>query len=229
MLRQAEIDPGMLEDAEMRLPASSVIQLLDESARRSKCQSFAMLLAERRTYESLGPIVPVLERECTLRGVLDTTVRLRRTFNDVVGLSVVERGATTVIDVEMLPEFAGEQAITLLVAMAYVLLRGASRGTWSPHAVHLRRNTPADSSAFDHFFRAPVHFNSNVNGFECDSRSLDRCWEPVSLASENARLIERLESQISELRRHTRTLNDELFRELEEVLAEIRSVVGPSR
>ena len=62
LLREAAITPEVLSDPELRLPASAVIGLLDRSAALSGCEAFGVLMAEARSFSSLGPGSLLLER-----------------------------------------------------------------------------------------------------------------------------------------------------------------------
>src|SRR5690606_39971262 len=50
MLRQAGISLEALQHPETRIPASAVVRLLERSAAESGCESFGLLVAERRTF-----------------------------------------------------------------------------------------------------------------------------------------------------------------------------------
>ena len=226
MLDQVGIDPLLLVDPENRLPANSVIELLEASARQSKRADFGIAMAERRSYESLGPAVPILGSQHTIREVIDTAVQLRRSFNDLVGLKLSERGPDAFIEVLMLPRFAGSQALTLLVAMAYILLKGASRETWELRAVHFRGTAPSDTTIFDRFFRVPVHFSSNLDGFECDQSIIDQQFEERPHIETVALLIGSLEERIRSLKLRGTAASAESLERLEASVAAIRERAG---
>ena len=62
MLRQAGIALETLNDPEKRVPAAAVVRLVQRSAEESGCESFGLLIAETRSFASLGPLSLLLER-----------------------------------------------------------------------------------------------------------------------------------------------------------------------
>jgi Arabinose-binding domain of AraC transcription regulator, N-term len=225
LLNAAGISPEQLEDPETRLSATAVAGLLEETARQSGCEHFSLLIAQSRTFESLGSIAPVLERLGTLREVVEMTVRQRRRLNDVFEFNVIEGAVASFLEVIVLPQFAGSQAVTLTTAVTHVLLDGASHGRWKPRAVHFRRNAPRNTEIFAHFFGCPVRFESNIDGFEFDPSLLHRRWSEPNESDSAAGLIAGLEQQIAKLRSMVRGKPDPILEELEEIVAELRAEV----
>ena len=211
LLRQANISPGDIHDAEFRLPASAVSQLLEDSASLSGCQSFGLLMAECRTFESLGPIALLLQHLGSAREVFEKTGEYRRQLNDIVNVSMTDVGETTLVEVGVLPQFVGPQVSDLTVAMTQHVGSGASRGQWKPIAVHFRHEAPDDLKIFKRFFSAPVQFGSTFDGFECDTKELDRRWpwESKAMAQNAVRLLQQTEAEESE-----RAVSDQVFRSI---------------
>src|SRR5690606_41830622 len=95
MLRQAGISLEALQHPETRIPASAVVRLLERSAAESGCESFGLLVAERRTFASLGPVSLLLQRLPHLRAVMRAPISLQRHFTDVVPIPKGEVDDTT--------------------------------------------------------------------------------------------------------------------------------------
>jgi AraC-like DNA-binding protein len=172
MLRQAGISPDMLDDSENRLPAGAVVRLLDRSSEDSGCESFGLLLAERRTFASLGPVSLLLERLPNLRAVVRASIVFQRHLNDVVTIDLEEVEDTALIKFDLWPEYWGAQMLDLLLGIAHQVLTGASGGRWRPACVHTMRRTPADLTVWRRVFGAPIEFESNFTGFSCAIESL---------------------------------------------------------
>ena len=175
LLAEAGLSPSLLDDPETRVPGHQVVRLLEETDRRSACSSFGLLMAECRTFESLGPITLLLEHLGSVRETLELTSRYRRHFNDIVDVHV-EDGDPALIQVGILPQFASRPVIEMTVALAQTMLAGASRRTWRPSVVHFRHSAPSDTSLYRRFFPAPVQFESSFDGFECPRMELDAPW-----------------------------------------------------
>ena len=189
LLRRASLSPTMLEDPETRIPAAPAIHLLEESARLSGCESFGLMMAECRTFESIGPLVLLLERLGSVREVLHALARYRRHINDIVQVDLDEEDSAF-IRLTLLPQLVAPQAMDLTVALTHVILAGVSRNSWRPDSVHFRHPRPRDTRNFDRFFPAPVVFDSLFDGLECSVASLDRPLPRGSAAmAENARRL----------------------------------------
>lgn len=214
MLRRAGIAPASLEDPDNRLPAAVVVRLLEQSAKRSGHDSFGLLMAERRSFASLGPISLLLDRLPDTRAVINALIAYRRHMNDIVTVDLEEGGDTALIKVGFIPEYAQVQATDFAVAIGYRVLIGASHGTWAPATVHLARQAPADLAPWWRFFQAPIEFGSLFNGFACPSASLDiahpnadpimarhaeRLLQLVPLPREEAPVSERVRRAIASL------------------------------
>src|SRR6266550_5736614 len=130
LLRQFEISPKFLDDPENRHAAEPIVRLLEESAERSRCDAFGVLMAECRSFAELGPLCLLLERLPTVRRVVTALSEYRRHFNDIMDIALEDDGDTSLLTVELLPEFALPQITDLVVARLYRNLSGASGGRW---------------------------------------------------------------------------------------------------
>lgn len=173
MLRHAGIPASALQNPDNRLPAGIVVRLLEQSARRSGREDFGLLMAESRSFASLGPISLLLDRLANIREVLGALGLYRRHMNDIVMIDLEEVGETALIKIGFIAEFAKVQVTDFAVALGCTVLSGASRGHWQPATVHLTRPAPADPTAWRRFFQAPVEFDSLFNGFACPTSALD--------------------------------------------------------
>lgn len=218
MLAAAGLTPDALAEPETRIAATTVVKLLEDSADQSGCDDFGLRMAERRTYESLGPTAPVFERLSSLREVVATAVKLKRQLNDIFELEIVDAADRSFVLVSILPQFAQIQVTDLMTAMAHVLFQGASRGGWTPIVVLLDHDAPKKTDRFERFFGAPVKFGQTKNGFECEREALDRPWAGNPLAAA-AELVSILEAQISHLSGRLGT--GEAINELKTLLLEI--------
>lgn len=181
MLRQAGFTPESLADPENRLPADAAIRLLERSAEISGCESFGLLMAEKRSFAKLGPVSLLLERLPNLREVVTTCIAYRPHFNDVTEISLEEADGTSIIHLDSVPGYWSVQGTDLFVGFAHRVLDGASHGRWRPSGVHVMRKAPKDLSVWRRFFPVKTEFESDFNGLSCPSSSL---LEPNPLADE---------------------------------------------
>ena len=94
--RIASIDP------EKKLPASSVVELLEQSASRSGRSDFGLLLAQCRTFASLGPVSLLLEHLPTMWDVVQAATEHRRHFNDILIFGTEEIGGSEMLKIELM-------------------------------------------------------------------------------------------------------------------------------
>lgn len=173
LLRRHEISPGFLDDPENRHAAEPIVELLEDSARRSNCGAFGLLMAECRSFAELGPLCLLLERLPTVRSVIHALGEYRRHFNDIMNIVLDESSETSIILVELLPEFAFPQITDFTVARLYRNLSGASGGRWQPHCLHLMHEAPKDAAIYERFFACGIEWQSSFNGFSCTPSSLE--------------------------------------------------------
>jgi len=192
MLRASRISPDALSDPEHRLPASNVVDLLERSAIQASRSDFGLLMAQCRTYPSLGPVALLIEHLATMRDVIEALSEYRRHLNDILVLGTEETEGAGILKVELLTRFASLQACTLAIGVAFVVLQGASRRNWSPQSVHFKFAAPPEFAAFKKFFPAPVEFGSSFNGFTSSNRSLEMRfpWSDDTMAAHARRLLE---------------------------------------
>lgn len=222
MLERHGIHPALLENPEQRLPATSVAALIQDSAEESGDEAFALLLADRRTFESLGPVTELYRPLGSFRAIVEATVQGRRLVSDVFELRIDDSGPDPFLTVGVLPQFASIQAIILTVAMTHLVLKGASRGRWKPRAVHFRHPPPAEQSEFASFFAAPVKFGQRSDGFDCEKSDFEDGWQPESELNSAGEIISSLERQIAALKEISGSGEDDLILSLEETIVEIR-------
>jgi AraC-like DNA-binding protein len=174
LLREFGIDAALLAGPDDPVPASAVSGLLTETARRSGCETFALLLAERRSFSSLGPLSLLLRHESSLRTVIARLIGYQRLVSDILELSLEERGDEARILVEVRAEVAARQCVELVMALTCRFLGGAMFGGWHPAEAHFRYPPPADAQDHQRTFRAPLFFDRGFNGFVVPVESLDR-------------------------------------------------------
>lgn len=173
MLRDAKIHPGQLDDPEQRIPARAAVDLIAASAQRSGCDGFALLIAECRTFASLGPISLLLAHLPHAREMILTMARFRRLMNDVVQSQIEDDGTTALVRFQLDPAYAGPQAVELALATFYRSLTEVMRGRWQPDCVHFTHRPPADMSNHRRLFQCAIAFDAEFDGFSCTSAALD--------------------------------------------------------
>lgn len=173
MLRRARIAPDALDDPETRLPAKAYGDLLAASAAESGRASIGLLMAECRTFASLGPISLLLEHQPDVRAMVEAMIRFVRHFNDILIMSLEDDGITATIRCDIVAGIANPQAIEYAVTIWYRSLGEVYREGWYPQAIHFTHAAPADLADYRRVLPCPVVFDADFNGLTCRSAVLD--------------------------------------------------------
>lgn len=172
MLRRVRISPESLADAETRLPAAAAVELLTLSAEESGCTSFGLLLAECRTFASLGAVSLVLAHQPDVRAVVESLIRFQRHMNDIIDLQLDDDGDTARLCCHLPPEFSQRQAVEYTVAVFYRALTEVLAGRWRPETVHFAHSAPASAATHRRIFGNRIEFDSDFSGMSCPSAAL---------------------------------------------------------
>lgn len=172
MLRRAGIHPSLLDDPENRHAAGPVVELLEESATQSGCDSFGTRLAESRSFANLGPLSLLLEHLATVDDVVRALIQFRRLMNDIILLECERESEVSVLRWVIDPEFASPQIIDLVLALGYRILTEVSGRLWCPEVVHFSHSAPADIGPLRKFYAARLEFECEFNGYSCLTSSL---------------------------------------------------------
>jgi len=197
LLRDAQIDPTLLAHPENWLGARPVGDLLERSARDSDRDDFALLLAECRTFASLGPISLVLKHQETLGQVIARLQEYRTRLNDVIGLALAVSEDVAIVQWTVVPEFAGPQIECLVSAVGYRALTEAMGRSWKPECVHFAMARPVEIQSYQRFFQCDLHFGAPFNGLSFNAGQLDirnRGSDPA-LAQHAERLLKLIPAQ----------------------------------
>jgi AraC-like DNA-binding protein len=168
MLREFGIDPALLADPEQPLPLADVAPLLEESAARSGCAQFGLLMAESRSLGSLGPAALLLKHQPDAGAVIHAVVRHQRAFGLALELSEQWVGDLLLVRAELHGAPAARQAIEYLVGYACRCIVAVVGRGWSPESVHFTHAAPADLTVHRRLFACPIEFDSAFNGIACD-------------------------------------------------------------
>jgi AraC-like DNA-binding protein len=192
LLRRARINPHFFDEADNRHAAEPVVAMLEEAAARSGCDHFGILMAECRSFASIGPLSLLLEHLPTMDDVVDALSEYRRLVNDIITLQCERRAEISILRWVIAPGFGKPQTIDLAVAMGYRVMVEASGRRWLPERIHFTHPAPKDLSYFRRFFSAELEFESPFNGYSCSTGSLGmptRAPEP-GMADNARKLLE---------------------------------------
>jgi AraC-like DNA-binding protein len=173
LLMAVGIRPSDLEYPERRLAAQRVVDALELAATRTQNDSFAILMADRRSFSDLGSQAILMQHLDNPRQVIEASIRNRRYFNDLLQVRIDVNENEAEISWDFYPAHDARQAVDLGIALAFLMLTGSSGGKWHPRAVHLTHSPPRQIELWRKFFVCPLEFDSHFNGFTCALEALD--------------------------------------------------------
>ncbi|HEX4763200.1 MAG TPA: AraC family transcriptional regulator [Usitatibacter sp.] len=175
-LTAAGIDPASLADPDLPVPTAAVAALLEESARLSKCDTFALTMAEGWRMADLGVVSLLLAHERSVRAALATAERYRHLLNDSLSVSLEEAGTLAIVREEFAggPATRSPQANELAMGVILRVFRALLGPDWRPVSVRFAHAAPPRGLAHRRFFGAPVLFDQELNAITCRREDLDR-------------------------------------------------------
>ena len=103
MLRRAKLDPAVLKNPDLRIPAVVVAALLEMVA-QSGCASFGLRMAETRQLSDLGAISLLLKHQGTLREIFAMMARYRHWLNEALAMHIEDFKDLVIIREELVSE-----------------------------------------------------------------------------------------------------------------------------
>ncbi|SOY68851.1 AraC family transcriptional regulator [Cupriavidus taiwanensis] len=175
-LRKVGLSARLLKDPTAQIPSHALRELLEVTARATGMEDFALRLAARRTFASLGPISVVLKEEPSPRLALDALCRYLKLISPSLIMRIEETPLTVVIREDLLPT-PGQptrQAMELTIAMMFRILQELIGSHWRPQQICFTHRPPADPSAHRAFFGRNPKFGQSFNGIVCATADLYR-------------------------------------------------------
>ena len=180
-------------------PAGAFQAALGAAARLTGREEIGLLLARRRSLETLGSLAPLVGSAATVGdAVTQLFAMLPRSFSGGVRGYVERQGAEALLvgQVVTADPPALDQQADHLAGAAVGLIRQLTRADWAPEAVYLVRRTPTDPTPYRRFFAAPVLFGQEMQAIVVRAALLD-----LPVARANLDLNRELFAQLSARRR----------------------------
>jgi AraC-like DNA-binding protein len=178
LLRKVGFTSSMLSNAEQMLPARTVVQLLEDSARASGCRTFGLRMSEFRKLSDLGLVSLLIAHQQTLRDGLDVLSEYRHRINTNLTLQVEDCGETFFVreHLGLNPPMVSRQANDMALGVLHQMCRSIMPASWRPSCVCFSYELPAalERRIYDRLFDCPVQFGSDFDGIAIDREDLDR-------------------------------------------------------
>jgi AraC-like DNA-binding protein len=168
-LARVGLSKAMLQDPEYLIPVPAAVQLLENSAADSGCQTFGLRMAESRQLSDLGAISLLLTHQPTLRDALAVLVQYRHLMNRSLAIFVEEVGNHVVIREEIVTDVPGQQRQATELALGVIarLCANLLLQHWRPLSVHFVHDAPDDLRLHRRLFGCDIQFGAEFNGIAC--------------------------------------------------------------
>jgi AraC-like DNA-binding protein len=186
LLRKAGLTRSMIGNPEQMLPALPVIDLLEDSAQASACETFGLRMAECRKLSDIGMLSLLIIHQPTLRDAIGIVAEYRNRINSTLTLQLEDHG-----DIFFLREQIAlgssrpiRQVSDVALGVLYKMCRSIMPENWRPQCVcfSYERPTVSDRSLYDRLFDCPMQFGSDFDGVVIEKADLDRPLPGADLA-----------------------------------------------
>ncbi len=175
MLLDAGLDPGVLREPDLMVPADRVGRLLEASAAKSGVEPFGLRMAQARQLSNLGPVGMVIRDQPTLRDSISVLIRYHSALNGALAMVLEEQGELVIVREELYVGRAQpvRQSIELAVGVLFVLMRQLLGPQWQARRVCFTHAAPRDTSTHVLVFGRRVEFGHDFNGIVCLAAEMD--------------------------------------------------------
>ena len=174
MLAAVGLPRSCFDNTELRIPAASVMRLMELSGEISGEESFGLRLSVTRRLSSFGVVGMLARDEPTLRQALDTLTRYLYLHNESLTTQIHEHGSVTVIEQLLLPSVgAGRQSVELALGALYHTLCLALGKEWQPRSVSFMHPPPANLSWHRSILGSNLLFSQDYNGIALSTSDMD--------------------------------------------------------
>jgi AraC-like DNA-binding protein len=163
LVREAGLDPRLLDDPNARYPVSQTGQLWKIALRETRDPCFGFKVASQVTQGTFHALSYSIASSSTLKDAFERMERYARIFSDAGELKFRVHGEEyhfTFTPKAALPDESVDAFVSVYVRMCRAL---AGDRSLSPTRIELRRPRPADASCFDKVLRAPLSFGASRN------------------------------------------------------------------
>lgn len=165
MLAAVGLPRSCFENTELRIPAASVMRLMEMSAELSGEQAFGLRLSVTRRLSSFGVVGMLARDEPTLRQALDTLNSYLYLHNESLSTHIHESAGVAVIEQVFMPSVgAGRQSVELTLGALYHTLCLALGPGWKPRSVSFMHPPPASLAWHRSILGGNLLFSQDYNG-----------------------------------------------------------------
>lgn len=175
MVRSVGLSQACLVERDLRIPATAVRRLLEDSAAVSGVENFGLRMAETRRLSILGQLGLVARDAPTVRHLMDVIAQFMRVHNESLLLRIEESGGLATIRQDLISSDRGpmHQSVELSLGAVMRVLRIFLGDEWWPRRVCFVHQSPVDLSLHRRLFGPALEFGCEFDGIICRSADLD--------------------------------------------------------
>lgn len=199
LFREAGLDPSALQQPDARYPLDATTRLWELAIAHSGDPAFGLQVARcvrLTTFHALGYSVMA---SGSLLEAFQRVLRYFRIVSDAGELSLLQQRGVYCLRMQARLQYLppADAAFEAMMAVNLGMCRALAGRDFRPLAVRFAHQAPADTTAYQRFFRAPVMFGAEVNELRLDAALLS---QPLpggnqALARHNDEILERFLNQ----------------------------------
>ena len=150
------------------LPYSTYAELLEHCAHTLNCPSFGLQLANKQSFDILGPIAIAAKSSTNLGDALNWVIKYLHLHTPALSLTIhpLEADKTLFLSfqINLTPLPKTTQVLELTIGLAMGVIKKLSNNTCKPQAVFLPQKQLANTRAYNTYFGCKVTHNRNSAG-----------------------------------------------------------------
>lgn len=178
-LRQAGLRRSLVRDPDQLIEAAVAVQLVEDAAKTTQCDSFGLRMAESRQLSHFGVVSLLLLHQPTLRQALNTLIAYSHVLNESLAIQMEDAGSLVILRQNIVASRPLRQSVDLSIGVLYRMCAALLRERWRPQSVCFDHPAPDDLAVHHRLFSCRLEFDAEFNGIVCKAADLD---EPSPLA-----------------------------------------------
>ena len=173
LMRQVGLSSEPANNPDRPLPGKAVARLLENSARQANCPGFGLMVAESRSFETIGAVGLLAKQLPTARDILRALIDYQALIAEALIMKLEERDGEGLFSLELMVGTTAIQGSDLALAFLYRALRTLTEGRWAPTLVHFAYKEPDSPAVHRRIFDCDLAFGSPISGFSMSASALD--------------------------------------------------------
>jgi AraC-like DNA-binding protein len=171
MLRKVKLPLACLNDQTMRVAVASVRRLLEVSAAEAGVEDFALRMAGRGSFGTLGPVGLVVREQATVGAAIEALARFIHIHDEAMRLEIEREH--DLVTIGFLLRGATRQSTELALGRVHTIVRLLFSGDWRPVEVCFMHSPPRHRRYHRQFFGCNVTFNAELDAIRLAASDLD--------------------------------------------------------